>query len=845
MVVLRFLSACLFCLLVCLNVYGVSGYSSLDPTQPIEFLGDRICFDGQEILLDENNFFIDGNLSNEEAAKYPFVFNSFGEAVRFLKAGTSDMDRMTLYLAPYVYWVDDPDDPAIRKPEQGGVPFGMEIHCPWLKLQGLTHNPENVVLASNRGQTQGAVGNFTMFFFHGDGVSLNNLTLGNYCNVDLCFPLKPELNRSKRMSAVTQAQLAFADGDKLEAHNVRFISRLNLCPLNGGKRTLFNNCYFESTDDALCGTGVYLNCTFTFYGSKPFYATSETGAVFLNCDIFSKCGERQYLTKVESPMALVDCRFHSDVPVYLGWTQDPTPSLRCYQSGVTCNGMEVKLSRDVPEITVEMDGSPLLDAYKFRWAGRTIYNTYNLLAGDDGWDPMHIKPIVDEAEKSGNVSLSGLPVYLGLEPSSSRVQTGGRMQVVKAVIKRWGGYAVGSSCLEWSVSNPSLLELDGISDGLSKQVRGVNVGDSTRNALVWARTSSGLCGASEVTAVPSYLPAPVFTRKPVIKKVGTGKLKVCYALELDGRKDESLITWYRCSGPCGENPVKVAVSRLDEPEYIYRLCPGDIGCYMMVSVQPKHLRCLPGEAVTACTKKRISIDEIENIRYYRTDFQNFPAEYQPHVKSGYWTVDGYKPQDTVEFPWEPQADSWYYGEGFDAAVGTGLMQKAKGARLLYTPLSGEYGDMDVMLRVDPCKQAGQGFGSATGQYMDVYIKFDTRTLSGYALRIVRTTKYHKAVDFQLMQYDHGRVVPLGKPVSATCYLAGCTIHLWTTENGKRLYAHVQTESVQPEPSDPNLKQEVDLQSDIVPNFFGGTGIQHTGSVGPSATMLHELEIRWN
>ena len=87
--------------------------------------------------------------------------------------------------------------------------------------------------------------------------------------------------------------------------------------------------------------------------------------------------------------------------------------------------------------------------------------------------------------------------------------------------------------------------------------------------------------------------------------------------------------------------------------------------------------------------------------------------------------------------------------------GTGLLQDQKGARLLYTPLDGSYGDMAITLNVDASKTAGQGFGSATGQYLDSYIKFDTRTLTGYALRIIRTTKYSNAVDFILMKYENG------------------------------------------------------------------------------------------
>ncbi|WP_300725540.1 hypothetical protein [uncultured Bacteroides sp.] len=829
---------------LCKGAGKVVGYRSLDSSQPIEFLGDRIRFNGEEILLGEKAFFVDGLLTDELADRYPYVFNSFAEAVGHLKPGSSEADRMTVYLAPCVYWIDDPDDTAVRMPKKGDVPFGMEIFCPWLKLQGLTDNPANVVLASNRGQTQGAVGNYTMFFFHGDGISLNNLTLGNYCNVDLDFPLEPSLNCSKRMPAVTQAQLAFADGDKLEAHNVHFISRLNLCPLNGGKRTLFEKCYFECTDDALCGTGVYLDCDFVFYGSKPFYATSETGAVFLDCDVYSKCGARQYITKVESPMALVDCHFHFDGDVYLGWTQDPSSDLRCYQSGVTCNGRPVVLSEDVPQITVDMTGKPLLDAYKFELDGKTVYNTYNLLSGDDGWDPLAVKPLVEEGEKQTGRRLSGLPVYLGLVSTGDSIQQGGKPLEVQADVKRWGGYAYVPSSLEWNVSDPRLLGIMGDVFDIRKVVTGTNVADSTMNALVLARTSSGLCGAAEIVSMPSYLPAPEFDRKPWIKKKEGGVLKVCYKLGLEGRKDESLITWYRCKDSSGKEAVKVAVSRLDSPEYTYTLRPGDIGCYIKAVIQPKHRRCLPGKAVTAIYKKRIDELDVPDTKTYETDFRNFPAEYQPYVKPGYWTVDGYKPMDTSAYSWEPTTDSWYYGKGFDAAKGTGLMQKAKGARLLYTPLSGEYGDMDVTLKVDPCKQAGQGFGSATGQYMDVYIKFDTRTLSGYALRIFRTTKYHKAVDFQLVRYDHGKVEALGKPVSATCYRTGCTIRLWT-EKGNKLFAHVETQSEQPETNDPNLMKVVDLQSDISPNFFGGTGIQHTGSTGASATMLHGMKIKWN
>lgn len=74
-----------------------------------------------------------------------------------------------------------------------------------------------------------------------------------------------------------------------------------------------------------------------------------------------------------------------------------------------------------------------------------------------------------------------------------------------------------------------------------------------------------------------------------------GVATVSYALDLNGRKDESLITWYRCTDRKGTNRLPVSVSRLNEPEYSYTLVKEDVGYYLMAVIAPKHLRCLPGE----------------------------------------------------------------------------------------------------------------------------------------------------------------------------------------------------------------------------------------------------------
>lgn len=740
--------------------------------------------------LNDHCLLVDGSLSDEEAAGSPFVFNSFQEAMQHLKPGTSADDRMTVLIRPGVYWVDNPDDPEVRKAQNGDrAPIGMHIRCPWLRLVGLGQQADEVVLASNRGQTQGAVGNFTMFFFHGDGLLLENLTLGNYCNVDLEYRLDPTKNRPRRMEAICQAQLAFADGDYLEARNCRFISRLNTCPLNGGRRTLFDHCYFESTDDALEGKAIYRHCRFTFFSSKPFYATSRAGAILFDCDFEVKTTGEQYLCKQESPVILMDCRFQTPETVTLGWCPYISPSLRCYQENVTQNGNPVVLSSNSEDTTVRLEGKKLSATLRAAMKG----NIQEVFA-----------------------ALENVPIHLELHSDKNRVEEGDTARTTLH------SYAFGDRYL---YNQPALT------------VVGNNKTEKSAQQPVVVSLPDGQEAAINIENAPKTLPAPAFTKKLKIKRKGD-VLTAIYQLNLGKRTDQSLITWYRCDDQQGGGAVPVSVSRLNRPEQTYTLQPADYGRWMMAEVAPKHQRSFTGTPHRSLLYIKPPKNEVPASYVFETDFQNFPTDPQPLIKDGYWTLDGHKPADTDAQPWQPKTDSWIYGPGIDGAKGTGLLQKEKGARLLYSPLLERKQEMAVTLVCDPCKTAAQGFASATDQYMDIYIHYDTHTLSGYGLRIIRTTKYANAVDMQLMRFIEGRGELLGEPVSTTCFLTNCTIRLWS--EGRQLKAHVSTTTPQRESE---LVKEVNLCAPIEP-LSNGFGIQHTGSAGASATMFHHLKIEW-
>ena len=127
--------------------------------------------------------------------------------------------------------------------------------------------------------------------------------------------------------------------------------------------------------------------------------------------------------------------------------------------------------------------------------------------------------------------------------------------------------------------------------------------------------------------------------------------------------------------------------------------------------------------------------------------------------------------------------------------------------------------------------------------MDVFIKFDTKKLNGYALRLIRTTKYHDAIDFVLMKYTEGVAKAISDPVSASCYRPRCQLSIEVNAN-KLIVNAINTSNYYINPNHTEVLQEVSLETEITPNQFGGFGFQHTGSTGSGATLIKDLKVEW-
>jgi hypothetical protein len=854
-----------------------TGYTSLDPAESIIFDGERVTWGGKTFTLDANTIFLDYRLDDNQIAGNPYAFNNIQEAAAVLASGTAGKPMMLL-TAPGVYWVDDPDNPEIRVPAPGGyAPTGLTITCNHLYFYGLSSNPDNVVFAVNRGQTQGASGNFTMFDINGTGLKSENVTFGNFCNVDLEFPLSPGLSRKKRAEAIAQAQLFNYRGGDGVAVNTNFISRLNLLPF----AMTYLNCHLESSGHASFFNSVYIGC------SLELYNVNFSGGKFFDCDIYltpftsSYQGRETYkFGFVDGPgngLVAVDTRFHrgaglvnAGIPVEISWDRIPqTNTTRSYQHNVTLDGKPYVIQEyATPGATVVIaEGAELLKAYKIVHNGKIYYNVPNILSGADPFDYTDaIKAAAVREGKAENYYLSiPMAAALTLTPASKATIRSGQTEAVLNYSVEPAGYAMSAALGNWTFTtkDPSMAQYISIADHKNGKlaVSGSNKTQDAVDVIIVARNTLGIEAAYELTIEPPYIEAPGFVREPAIKKPENGSVKLAYELDLNGLKDESLITWYRCKDAHGSGALKVAVTRSGNPETAYTLSEGDVGSYLMAVIRPGHKRCDPGEPKTVYSNFLVSSKDVKTSKL-DTDFHNLPTDPQPLILPGTWTLDGYfSPEcydDTKNPPaprYTPKADSWTYATGQSGAGGSrGLEQTNRGARLFYAPAGGNFGDMSVRALFAPKKTSGGGFGSATDQFLDVFIKFDLEAMSGYALRIERlnTTEIAElgyngdgataGCAFSLIKYDNGKTTHLTRKLMSSAFIAECLVEMKAIDG--RLSASVTSTAENRSGNLYDYPREVHLDTEIDETGFGGTGMLFTGTVGVNAVHVLRWEAGW-
>lgn len=782
------------------------------------------------VPLSAANVVVDAYL--DEARRNAFTFRTLQE----LKAANI-ADGTTVNFTPGVYWTDDHKDPNnANTPEHPGL-VGISFPQSGLTFKGVTSNADDVRIAGNRGQTVGANGNWNVIGI-GTGFSAYHLTFGNYASVDLVFPRDPSQNVPRRSDARVQAQTITSAGgplDRLHFENVRFVSFLNLIAV-APQRAYFKRSYFQLTDDAIAGgtLNVFEDCAFDFHGSHPSWGGSSTMAVFLN-STFNLLNDSPvfWFSKSGGSWALIDNRFMGPKEE-IRWENIQRPDVKHYvHNNRYADGTPVVFDPQHPQVTQALSAEAL-KSFKIGAA----YNVHNLLKGSDGWNPSGQQLRHDGAFK---LTLAASTASLKSDDPANEV-------AITPTLTPANSYAF--DAIRFAFDQALFTPLPSRGDAQLHLRARLNATGRVIDTVVKATAPNGLVAQVTLRVQPASVNPPVVMGTPSIAlSPGVARLQLAY--DQPAFTDTSTITWYRGKAP-GDKAVQVAVKTRH-----YALSGGDVGHWLTAVVLPRYEFSAAAGVIEMASPRAIAAADVPQAHVIATDFANISwaghALNQPDV----WYADTIKPDD-VGTGWQPStAPPWAHVVGDrDGAVGVpGLVTATQGARLLYQP-QGAFSDMALALALTPEKVAGQGFGSATGQYLEVYIKWDPLTRTGYALRFQRLSSdplngnrpipsSGNSVRVSMWEVVNGnRTLLPGAYVESSVFMPGAKVAFKLV--GNVLSADVTTRSPQTSTqAGYRLPHKVHFSVTLprMTSTVGGFGVQFTGTASAgNRTLLEKLEV---
>jgi Bacterial Ig-like domain (group 3) len=796
-----------------------------------ELVQTDVVLKAKFVELSASNLIVDAYL--DEAKRTGFTFKTLQE----LKAANIP-NGTTVNFTPGVYWTDDYlDTNNANTPAHPGL-VGISFPQSSLTFKGLTSNADDVRIAGNRGQTMGSNGNWNVIGI-GTNFSGYDLTIANYTSHDLVFPRDPSKNVPRRGDARVQAQTITGAGgtlDKMYFENVRFVSFLNLIAI-GPTRAYFKNSYFQLTDDSIAGGGtiVFDHCTFDFYGSHPSGGGSSTITAFLNSTFnFYNDSPVFYFSKSGGTWVIVDNVFKL-AKEEIRWENSQRPDVKHYVSGNKYeDGTPVVFDTVNTAVTVPLT-TDSLKIFKID----AEYNVYNLLKGNDGWNPSQQVGRNDTAFKftmaANNANIASD------NPTNETIIT---PTFVPAAFFTYDQIDFDYDTALFTVipSTDNRLHLRANLNSTGKIIK----------SIVKATAPNGLVAQVTLNIRPQTVDAPVVVGTPSIL-IGQNMAGLQIVYDHPDFTDWSTISWYRGATP-GAQTVLVGVTTLNNPYLNYQLSAGDVGQYLTAVVTPRYeFSAAATSSITVSTSRAIVAGDVANPNVISTNFANVTWTGHTLNQPNVWYADTIKPSD-INQSWTPGTGTpWSYVLGDrDGALGIpGLRTATQGARLLYQP-QGSFADMSLTVDLTPEKIGGQGFGSATDQYLEVYIKWDPVTLTGYALRFQRLAtdplngnapipSSGNSVRVSMIEYVNGvRTILPGCYTESSVYLPGAQLVFKLT--GNVLTADVTTESEQNNTQEGyGLPHQIHFSATVATaaSTLGGFGFQFTGTT--SAGNRSELE----
>ncbi|MBQ3253576.1 MAG: hypothetical protein IJA65_03380, partial [Acholeplasmatales bacterium] len=146
--------------------------------------------------------------------------------------------------------------------------------------------------------------------------------------------------------------------------------------------------------------------------------------------------------------------------------------------------------------------------------------------------------------------------------------------------------------------------------------------------------------------------------------------------------------------------------------------------------------------------------------------------YMKHIKPLYL---GDECPNFVKFDINNNELPFTYSVGTDNAKGIkGLLYTSRGAGLIY-PIKDIVNSLNLDFLLGVEKASGEGFGSANGQYLELFMNYDDNTLSGIALRLERQASTDKGVFMSIRKYVNGVNHIIGNKILTKKYLTDCHI----------------------------------------------------------------------
>ena len=761
--------------------------------------------DYSRLQLDETHRLLNAYATPEELQN-PYVaatLQTLGELsanrrTLTLPAGT------TVYIAPGVYWTDETYRRGFPFDDSGFVidppNTGLTIIGDNISFIGLTDDAEDVRICGNRGEggARGLGANGSWYTLAvSTGFHAENITIANYAQEDLVYPRDPSQNISKRIDSKNHAEVLSAAGrgiDRMYFRNVRFIGFLNMMAGFSPRRAYFKDCLFQCTDDSIFGgqINVYENCTFHHFGNHPTWSGAAAGGInaLLGCKLVGMPQMTQTtlsLAKNASPgngaqasaiYALIDCDFSGRIEA-VEWENHVRDDARYAVHGLTLHGRPFVISPAAPQLSVAYDGEAL-KAFKVG----DEYNVYNLLKGDDGWDPKgQFRP---EWEPYANLPYRFLVGSSGTVLDSAVEGEGNRVVLSAAPVPL---SAVDLRSVRWEY-DPSLLEgrPDPAAGTLTLSAR-PNKSGAIVDAPVSCVLPNGVRAGVTLHIRPVGVDAPVLDVDEPIRLAG-GVAQISYTTDHPEYRDVSRIDWYRMKG---EDMIHVGTSRSDaeglfedDPFLAYPLTLDDVGSRLCAVITPKYAFSPEGAVpYVVRTARAVRARDVKQ-KALETDFKNvFIASEDPRTTKGRWFFDN---------P-EGAADPWLWGIGSNGSDGRwGLCNNNRrdNPPLLVFARDEARGDMSLTLDYSSSKVEGQGFGGS-GCYLDVLIKYNPAERSGYGVRVERIPATTNGTRWTLYRFDGEQKEALTEGVVTAAFMPQSSLTVSVKGNTLQLEASTQSE----------------------------------------------------